>query len=747
MAAKKPPARTRPKLGVPRTGQTRCWDTAGAEIDRSGSGQDGAHRAGVAWPSPRFTDRGDGTVADELTGLVWLKDADAFGELTWEQALVIARTLDSGSAGLSDGSSAGDWRLPTIKELFSLIDYESSDPILPAGHPFDNVRSSIYWTSTSLASAPTLAWMMTLGIGPTVFDLKVNPNRLWPVRGRAKALVPKTGQQVCWNGEGKPVACGGSGQDGDLRSGVAWPSPRFHDNGDGTVTDRLTDLVWLKNANAFGWRTWQQALDACNGLRTGAVDGLTDGSQRGEWRLPNIKEIESLVDYGRFGPCLPDGWHEVFENVQPSSYWTSTSVAAAPTEAMFIILGVGPAIFESKEHPFYVWPVRDRIRAEGRREEEPEMPDDSDTYHEPGHARDGGGRGDRGGSSSRVTALQTGQTACWDAEGREVSCRGTGQDAAFRAGLPIPRPRFRDNRDGTVSDRLTGLIWLADADAFGQVTWMDALANAARLEEGDHGLSDGSQAGDWRLPNINELQSLLDLDNRSGSALAADSPWADLPPANYWSSTSVHAFPALAWYQAMAVGPPVFDLKFNAMRMWPVRGESQVVPVTGQMHCYDPMGNVIPCAGTGQDGEYQAGLRWPSPRFEDHGDGTVTDRLTGLAWLKDGTPFGTLSWQDALDACNALASGKHGLSDGSEPGDWSLPNINELRALEDYGQARPALPVGHPFVNVRESLCWSSTTVASAPNLARFLFVGIGSCVWDHKSVVMGVWPVKRPKT
>jgi hypothetical protein len=356
---------------VPRTGQRGCWDLAGAAIDGAGSGQDGAIRAGARWPSPRFTDHGDGTVTDELTGLVWLKDADFFGELTWEQALVVVRHLDTGSAGLSDGSAAGDWRLPTIKELFSLIDYESSNPIVPRDHPFENVRSSIYWSSTSLASAPQLGWMMTLGIGPTVFDLKVNPNRLWPVRGAARALVPKSGQQACWNGEGKPIAGRGSGQDGDLRPGLAWPEPRFTDNGDGTVIDHLTDLVWLKNGNAFGWRNWQEALDDCNGLHAGSFGWLDDGSRPGDWRLPNIKEIESLVDYGRFGPCLPNGWQQAFENVQPSSYWTSTSVAAAPTEAMFIILGVGPAIFEHKEHPFYVWPVRNRIghaeRAEGGR--------------------------------------------------------------------------------------------------------------------------------------------------------------------------------------------------------------------------------------------------------------------------------------------------------------------------------------------------------------------------------------------
>lgn len=156
--------------------------------------------------------------------------------------------------------------------------------------------------------------------------------------------------------------CTGTGQDGEIRAGVRWPDPRFADNGDGTVRDNLTGLIWLKNADPFGFRPWQEALDECNKLSSGHY-GLSDDSQPGDWHLPNIKEIESLVDYNRAGPCLPDGWDQVFENVRPSSYWTSTSVAEAPTEAMFIILGVGPAIFESKEHPFFVWPVRSKRNA------------------------------------------------------------------------------------------------------------------------------------------------------------------------------------------------------------------------------------------------------------------------------------------------------------------------------------------------------------------------------------------------
>jgi len=348
------------RAGVAKTWQKECYSGSGERVPCKGTGQDGDIQAGIPWPELRFTDNSDGTVTDNLTNLIWLKDADFFGEVQWEEALKNVRKLAGGKYGLTDDSKEGDWRLPNIKELFSLVDYGAGDPIIPAGHPFKNVKTAIYWTNTSLASAPTLGWMMTLGIGPTVFDLKVNPNRMWPVRGNS-TCVPRTGQEVCWvldksEPRGvKVISCKGTGQDGEIRAGVQWPVPRFIDNEDGTVTDNLTGLIWLKNANPFGFRTWQQALDDCNKLANGQ-HGLTDGSKRGDWRLPNIKEIESLVDYGRFGPCLPDGG-KPFENVRPSSYWTSTSVALAPSEAMFIILGVGPAIFESKEHPFFVWPV------------------------------------------------------------------------------------------------------------------------------------------------------------------------------------------------------------------------------------------------------------------------------------------------------------------------------------------------------------------------------------------------------
>jgi quinol monooxygenase YgiN len=345
----------------------------------------------------------------------------------------------------------------------------------------------------------------------------------------------------------------------------------------------------------------------------------------------------------------------------------------------------------------------------------------------------------------RVPVLRTGQRHCWDWKGNPIAGKGSGEDGDIRAGVRSPTPRFTDNGDGTVTDNLTGLTWMRDGNAFGEVSQAQAIAIARSLGNGVYGLSDQSSPGDWRLPNVNEFQSLLDLDNTSGPALPPAHPFMNANPGNYWSCSSVGAAPALGWYCALAVGPPVFDLKFNSMRMWPVRGTTTRVPKTGQKTCSDPLGDTIPCAGTGQDGELQYGAPWPDPRFTDNGNGTITDNLTGLVWLRNAGSFEPLSWDDALKTCNTLACPSSGLSDGSRPGDWRLPNLFEMRSLMDYSQYSPALPAGHPFVNVRNSLYWSSTTVASAPNLARFVFVGIGPSVWDHKGVELSVWPVRNP--
>ena len=167
------------------------------------------------------------------------------------------------------------------------------------------------------------------------------------------------------------------------------------------------------------------------------------------------------------------------------------------------------------------------------------------------------------------------------------------------------------------------------------------------------------------------------------------------------------------------------------------------VPQTGQTICYDTNGNIIQCAGTGQDGEYQYGTPWPEPRFTDNLDGTVTDHLTGLIWLKDANCFAAIYWAPALTGCNSLNSGECGLDDGSLEGDWRLPNARELHSLIDYGNTHPALPTGHPFINVSSNWYWSSTTDVNATYSAWYVRMGDGHVGAQGKDGNLNVWPVR----
>jgi Protein of unknown function (DUF1566) len=119
----------------------------------------------------------------------------------------------------------------------------------------------------------------------------------------------------------------------------------------------LTGLTWLKNANCFGQRTWSQALTDANGLASGAC-GLTDGSAAGAWRLPNARELQSLIDLRITFPALTPG--HPFTNVQSIYTWTSTTyvVPAQQNFGIAVHMGNGYVQPDIKTSPWYVWPVR-----------------------------------------------------------------------------------------------------------------------------------------------------------------------------------------------------------------------------------------------------------------------------------------------------------------------------------------------------------------------------------------------------
>lgn len=324
--------------------------------------------------------------------------------------------------------------------------------------------------------------------------------------------------------------------------------------------------------------------------------------------------------------------------------------------------------------------------------------------------------------------LQTGQRSCYDASGREIPCAGSGQDAEFGMGMPWPRPRF-EPRDEVVLDHATGLVWTKNANrADFPMTWREALERVASMN-GDGALG----FSDWRLPNRRELRSLVS-HQASRPALPEGHPFTNVFAGWYWTSTTAAVSPSHAWYVHMEGARMFFGGKDQSFLAWPVRGNSPVLPATGQLLCYDEAGRPVACAATGQDADFHCGVVWPQPRFEPEGD-VVCDHLTGLAWRVGADLAGAVSWVEALAAITALNRG------GDFPR-WRLPNINELESLVDCARHGPALPAGHPFSHARD-VYWSSTTSLYEPDWAWALYLDKGAVGVGQKSQArFWVWPV-----
>lgn len=361
--------------------------------------------------------------------------------------------------------------------------------------------------------------------------------------------------------------------------------------------------------------------------------------------------------------------------------------------------------------------------------------------------------------AASINLPQTGQTKCFDSSGTEIGCSGSGQDGEIRAGVTWPNPRFVDNGDGTLTDKLTGLMWLKDANCFGSQSWFTSLEIIADLNihSSSYNCIDYTATySDWRLPNINEIESLINPEAPNPSVWLINQGFANVQYNWYWSSTTRAYTPAKdsAWVISMMVGWVNTNSKNSAdFYVWPVRqgqfgNVDNTYPAnlwkTGQTTTYYP----------GDDGEHQAGVSPPSIRFSDNGDGTVSDNLTGLQWTKkantpvvDACPVGTMTWQQALDLVACLNTNNYlGHSD------WRVPNRKELFSLTDYSQFYTALPSGHPFVDTAinpNSLYWASTSSGAYGNALAWLsqIKNEGGIAGDYKTNQYGypyqVWPVR----
>lgn len=256
-----------------------------------------------------YTVNTNGTVSDNNTGLIWSQPID--GDMTWSEAMAYA---DSATYGGYD-----DWRLPTIKELYSLMDFSGYTGLTEAtSEPYidDTVFNFAYGdTSAGERMIDAQYWSSTLYTGETMGDtttafgvnfadgrIKGYPAEETPVKEATVILVR-----------------------GDSDYGVN----QYYDNGDGTITDEATGLMWSASDSGTGMN-WQAALSYAE---TSTLAGHSD------WFLPDAKQLQSITDYtqspnaldpANVGPAIDDNYFHL-TNVGSASdpdygfYWSSTT--------------------------------------------------------------------------------------------------------------------------------------------------------------------------------------------------------------------------------------------------------------------------------------------------------------------------------------------------------------------------------------------------------------------------------------
>jgi len=276
---------------------------------------------------------------------------------------LVATFMIPGAVSLAQPSIQTEGAIETAGQLISTV---------PTGTPPLVVTST---TRVDNLNADSVDGFDGVALDGRLVAAEVMLVELEGVIGRlSTANIPKTGQTTCWDADGNVISCAGTGQDGDYQSGLAWPTPRLTDNGDGTVTDNLTGLLWLADAGCFDSESWDDALALASGLFDGAtIDpgggdcDLSDGSEKGAWRLPNVREMQSLAHFEFVDPSVPDNAGTgkcdgltpcAFSGINNGEFWSSTTSLAILTFALRVQAQDGRIFAGAKTNLERIWPVR-----------------------------------------------------------------------------------------------------------------------------------------------------------------------------------------------------------------------------------------------------------------------------------------------------------------------------------------------------------------------------------------------------
>jgi len=186
-----------------------------------------------------------------------------------------------------------------------------------------------------------------------------------PAAEAAGCQFPATGQTTCWDSSFNPTPCPGTGQDGDIQAGKTL---KYKDNGNGTITDKVTRLIWEKKSDDDSIHdkdttyTWDNAFAVhVAGLNTGNFAGHHD------WRVPNVKELQSIIDYENSNPAVDPAFNNNCSGgctvltcscTRASEYWSSSTSALSPASTWLVDFEDAFVFFDGKSSPFFVRAVR-----------------------------------------------------------------------------------------------------------------------------------------------------------------------------------------------------------------------------------------------------------------------------------------------------------------------------------------------------------------------------------------------------
>jgi hypothetical protein len=338
-AAKAPTQPAQLTYPIVDTAQQRCYNDRHEIAYPSRGGAFDGQDAQYAGNAPRYRDNGDGTVSDLVTGLMW--QADPGDKKTYAQALAGAKRCRTGGYH--------DWRLPTIKQLYSLILFSGTDPD-PRGpaaqgeRPFIDTRFFKFRYGSEADgerridaqfASSTRYTGKTMNGNATMFGVNFADGR---IKGYPIGRIPGRGEKTYF------VLY--------VRGNASYGQNRFVDNGDGTITDRATGLTWMQLDSGHlkaghhrdGRLNWQEALAWAQGLEYAGHD---------DWRLPSAKELQSIVDYTRspqatrsaaIDPLFKTSRVRVEEGrTDYPFFWSSTTHAgrASAHQAAYVAFGEG----------------------------------------------------------------------------------------------------------------------------------------------------------------------------------------------------------------------------------------------------------------------------------------------------------------------------------------------------------------------------------------------------------------------